>query len=283
VPAPHTLLEGDPIPDAFILALQREERAGRITSAQRIAELQAARRGPNLPPAIFKSERKRMSILGDILRAPASAPGRSSSLGGDLVQFGAELLGGWVSAKTQAKRAKAAAKAARGIGTGAIYYDPRITYGSGGNGMAIVGGGISPAEVPLSTSAAPYVEASYTPALYTQASAVGPLVGGAVAAGRALVATPMVRAAIAWLQQNGLSAAAAAAAVAGLVQGGIIGGTDGPYANPKHNKCTGIMRGDVMAVRRVKRQGKRLLKVLRQAGVGGRRSAGRFRSRRKAC
>jgi hypothetical protein len=226
-----------------------------------------------------------MSILGDILRAPASAPGRSSSLGGDLVQFGAELFGGWVSSKSQAKAARRAARAQR------LPYDPRMvidygglyTPGAGGNGMAIVGGSISPAEVPYSPSQAPYVEGGFTNAMYTPASAVGPMIGGAVAAGRALVATPMVRAAIAWLQQNGLSAAAAATAVAGLVQGGAIGGADGPYANPKHNKCTGIMRGDVMAVRRVKRQGKRLMKVLRMAGVGGRRSAGRFRSRRRAC
>jgi hypothetical protein len=227
-----------------------------------------------------------LSILGDIMRAPASAPGRSSSLGGDLVQFGAELFGGWVSSKSQAKAAKRAARAQR------LPYDPRMvidygglyTPGAGGNGMAIVGGSISPAEVPYSPSQAPYVEAGFTNALYTPASAVGPLIGGAVSAGRTMLATPMARRVIAWLMQNGLTAVAAASATAGLIEGGAIGGADGPYANPKHNKCTGIMRGDVMAVRRVKRQGRRLMKVLRQAGVGGRRSAGRFRSsRRRAC
>lgn len=225
-----------------------------------------------------------VSILGDILRAPASSPGTSTSLGGDLVQFGAELFGGWVQSKTRAKAQKAAAKAARTAGMAALQLDPRITY-QGGSNVSILGSGVAPAQVPPSYSDAPYVEAGYSNAAYyptaTYASAPA-VIAGAAGAVRALAATPMIRAAIAWLQQNGLSAAAAATAVAGLVQGGF-GGTDGPYANPKHNKCTGIMRGDVMAVRRVKRQGKRLMKVLRQAGVGGRRSAGRFRSRRRAC
>lgn len=67
-----------------------------------------------------------------------------------------------------------------------------------------------------------------------------------------------------WLLANGISA------------------DEGPYANPKHNKVTGVMRGDVIALRRVKRQARRLQKVIRMAGVGRRTYSGR-RARRRAC
>jgi hypothetical protein len=243
-----------------------------------------------------------VSILGKILRAPASAAGVSSSLGGDLIQFGAQLFGNYANAKSQNKAAKRQLKllqAAGGRGSlGQIYdYGGLVVPGYQAPPlqapplyqeptMSILDASVNAAMFPAaSSSAAPYVEPPYSTAAYypdVMNASVPAVIGAAGVVATRIAATPMVRAAIAWLVRNGLPAAAAATAVAGLVQGGILGGADGPYANPKHNKCTGIMRGDVMAVKRVKRQGKRLMKVLRMAGVGGRRSAGRFR-RRRAC
>jgi hypothetical protein len=237
------------------------------------------------PPVILPAVRRPpVSILGDIFRAPASAPGTSTSLLGDIFQSGAQSLLNYAGSRTQARGAREQRKLLK-LQLRAAGYIP--SGPTGGGGVSILNGNVTPSMVPQQSSQAPYVEPAYTNASYygpqvTYASGVTDLVPLAAGAVSAVASSGVVRAAIGWLVRNGLTAAAAGTAVMGLVQSGIIGGADGPYANPKHNKCTGIMRGDVMAIRRVKRQGKRLLKVLRQAGVGGRRSAGRFR-RRRAC
>lgn len=112
----------------------------------------------------------------------------------------------------------------------------------------------------------------------TEANMMGGLLPALATGARALATSPRVialgRSLLRYLPT--LGAAAAVELAANMVGDGVDAG-DGPYANPRHNKCTGIMRGDVMALRRVKRQGKRLLKTLRMAGAVPR--SGRFRSR----
>jgi len=112
----------------------------------------------------------------------------------------------------------------------------------------------------------------------TEANVLGGLLPALVTGARALATSPRVialgRTLLRYLPT--LGAAAAVELASSMVGDGVDAG-DGPYANPKHNKCTGILRGDVMAVRRVKRQGKRLLRTLRMAGAVPR--SGRFRAR----
>jgi hypothetical protein len=142
LPSPYTLPEGDPIPDAFIAALQREERAGRITQAQRIAELQAARRGPNLPPVAFKILRKRSPNMATFGSAGASLSGGW----GDVLNTGLSVLGQWAGAKAQRKAQKQQLKMMRQYaqltGGGGIVAtgmaDPRIVYGQAANPMASI-------------------------------------------------------------------------------------------------------------------------------------------------
>jgi len=242
-----------------------------------------------------------VSILGDILRAPASSPGTSSSLGGDLVQFGAQLFGNWTNSKSEARRAKAQAKAqaraARGYTSAGFdaYIPPNYNavpqhgggyqYQGSGAGMSILDGSVSPSQVPMTYSQAPYVEAGYTNASWPGATNANMLALGGAAAGAAVTVTRAAAQRLAaWLVRAlpTLGTAGAIQLAVDMIGSGVAGGADGPYANPKHNKVTGVMRGDVIALRRVKRSAKRLQKVLRMAGVGGRRSAGRFR-RRRAC
>lgn len=212
-----------------------------------------------------------MGLL-DILSIKTPGAG---SLGGDLLG----VFGGWVAGKAQAKAASQNAKAARkmvaanrgrygGWPAGSWESD---TYGEPGTFPA---GG--------SVSAAPYVDLPYRDGM-TNAAYMG---GGAAltaARGVATVATPYIKRIVAWLVSNGLPVAAAGSAVAGLIAGGVIDARGGPYENPKHNKVSGIMRGDVIALRRVKRSAKRLQKVLRMAGAGRRSLRAGCAPRRRRC
>jgi hypothetical protein len=242
--------------------------------------------------------RSNVSILGDILRAPASAPGTSTSLGGDLVQFGAGLFGNWANSRSGARaERRAARRAQRAMGGGNPITQPQsplqgpgypqsMPYGNDALLFAPSGAGGTPLSI-LDSSAGSYMQAGYTPpsaapyvdASYQTASAIGPLAAGAVAAGARILATPQVRALVAFVSRF-VAPAAAVEIVSTLIQSGHMNSSSGPYANPKHNKVSGVMRGDVIAVRRVKRAGRRLSKVLRAAGAFPRRA--RFR-RRKGC
>jgi len=257
-------------------------------ASQRLTEI-----GRQFDPTNPLARYQPVSILGSILRAPASQPGQSSSLGGDLLQFGAGLFGNWANARSAARSNRQANRQMMRQQQGGFggyspgwqpapgmlqpYGNDNITIPSGGNSpMSILDSSMGAYQqaVYQPSSAAPYVDANYQTAGALQ---VVPQVV------RGLAASRTAQTLVAWLVRNGMSALAAGGAVAGIVElFGGAGAADGPYANPKHNRVTGIMRGDVMAMRRVKRSGKRLQKALRMAGVGVRRSSGRFR-RRRAC
>jgi hypothetical protein len=257
-------------------------------ASQRLTEI-----GRQFDPTNPLARYQPVSILGSILRAPASQPGQSSSLGGDLLQFGAGLFGNWANARSAARSNRQANRQMMRQQQGGFggyspgwqpapgmlqpYGNDNITIPSGGNSpMSILDSSMGAYQqaVYQPSSAAPYVDANYQTA---GALEVVPQVVRGIAASRT------ARTLVAWLVRNGMSALAAGGAAAGIVElFGGAGAADGPYANPKHNRVTGIMRGDVMAMRRVKRSGKRLQKALRMAGVGVRRSSGRFR-RRRAC
>jgi hypothetical protein len=220
-----------------------------------------------------------MSILGDVLRAPASQPGTSTSLIGDIFQSGAQALLGYAGARSQGRVLREQRKLLK-----RMQGPTRI----GGGGMSILDGNINAAMVPYQApSAAPYVTSQGGGGLYTQASFLpAVLEGGEMLAGTAVgtVAASAARRLGSYLLSllPTLGAAGAIDLAVNLIGSGMAGGEAGPYANPKHNKITGVLRGDVIALRRVKRSAKRLRKVLTLAGVGGRRGAARFR-RRRAC
>jgi hypothetical protein len=231
-----------------------------------------------------------VSILGDVLRAPASQPGQSSSLFGDILQSGAQALLGYAGSRTQAKQLKAQRKLLKQMQQGGGYQPLGIAnnpIGYGGGAMSILDGSVSPAMIPQQGySQAPMVEQG---GLYTQASYLPAVVEGAGALVESGVGRAVATVAAGAARRLGsyllsllptLGAAGAIDLAVNLIGSGMANGAAGPYANPKHNTVTGVMRGDVIALRRVRRSARRLQKVLRLAGVGGRRGGGRFRRRR---
>lgn len=228
-----------------------------------------------------------MSILGSILSAPASAPGTSTSLGGDLIQFGAGLFGNWANSRSQARAQRQANRRERRLmqqspvdmSVGVRWRDDELgaNQAQGGNPLSILDANAAYVQANYTPSAAPYVEGGYR-------DASNPLVVGgalALAGARALVATPAVRALVSFFSRY-VAPAAAVELVSTLISSGHLSASAGPYANAKHNRVTGIMRGDLMAMRRVKRSAKRLQKAIRLAGVGVRRGGARFR-RKRSC
>lgn len=129
----------------------------------------------------------------------------------------------------------------------------------------------------------PYTGASWTnaaltlPAGPTQAGAgaLVPLAGAAVR-----VATPALRSAVAFLSRWIAPAAAVEVASELIASGGWP--SQAVYSRAGDNKVVGIMRGDIKAIKRVKRMGPRLMKSLRLAGYGRRSLRPVARRRRRA-
>jgi hypothetical protein len=184
----------------------------------------------------------------------------------------AQGVGGYFAAKTAGRQGLAAQKA----------YNKGLRLQLQAQQLGIGASGLSPG-----LGGTNWNNASMTPVSYldveggSQAGLGGSLVPAVTGAARAVVASPALKRMVAYLSRY-IAPTAAVALAADLVADGFQGAS-GPYENPKHNTCTGILRGDVLAVRRVKRSGKRLLKTLRMAGVGPRRAVRGGTRRRRAC
>jgi len=120
-----------------------------------------------------------------------------------------------------------------------------------------------PAQIPYGDDMV-LTNAAYTPML-TQANVLSGAVG---AAGRAIASrlpALVMRLKTIWPT---MAEAGVIALGTGLLANGISDGAAGPYAKASDNRVTGVMRGDIKAIKRVRRQGRRLQKVLRMAGFG---------------
>jgi hypothetical protein len=102
-------------------------------------------------------------------------------------------------------------------------------------------------------------------------SALVPIAGAAVR-----VATPALRSAVAFLSRW-IAPAAAVEVASEMIRSGAWP-KQAVYNRNSDNAVVGVMRGDIKAIKRVKRQARRLQKIIRAAGVG-RRSLPRRRRR----
>lgn len=180
-----------------------------------------------------------------------------------ILQTGIQVAGAFLGAREQRRAARYTARAP-------IYYPPQERY-------------YAPTYEPPSydlggvPTPSPYEYAAYQGGLPVPTQAgVGALIGAGARA-----ATPALRGLVTTLSRW-LTPVAAFEAAQALVAGGFGGGGRQPvYVRASDNATVGIMRGDLKAIKRVKRMGPRLTRALRSAGYG--RSRGGKKQMRRAA
>lgn len=198
---------------------------------------------------------------------------------GSIFQSGAQALGGYLNMRSRERIARRTGRDPgmmpfdyNTAGSGGYYGDDGITLPPQGRGYP---GG----QWPQPTTGYPYQTTGYivpSPGAGPNTAGLLPaLVPGAIAA--VGVMRRLVPALVRWVGP----AAAVEAAQALIAQGFGGDGKKPVYANEKDNITVGIMRGDIKAIRRVKRTSARLMRVMRSAGVGGHRRS-RPAARRRA-
>jgi len=190
------------------------------------------------------------------------------------VDWGAVLTGGFQAlgqyATTRSAERVARAQARYGGGQ-QVYYGPTQGYPApyGGTGPVTYDYGGLPAP-------------TYAPGMGTQAAVLqGAMLPAlpAVAGGAVALASPVLRSLVGILSRY-VAPAAVIEVAQQLIASGLSGGRKPVYATASDNAVMGIMRGDLKAIRRVKRMGPKLTKALRSAGYG-RRSVRRPATRRR--
>jgi hypothetical protein len=175
---------------------------------------------------------------------------------GQVFGAGAQALGAWASSRSQERVLRT-----------------QIRYGGGGYPLGTVPpsmGGAQP--MPYGNDALIAPTGAYTPAAFltggaTEASLLPAL--PAIAGGAAVATTALRR--IIPVLSRWIAPAALVEAASTLIAMGFDG-KNPVYTRASDNRVTGIMAGDLKAIRRVKRMGPRLTKALRAAGYGRARS-----------